>query len=315
MSKTLIITEKPSVARDVTAALPEAFKKQGDFYESEHWVVGSAVGHLVEQVDPDSYDARYKKWRFEDLPILPDEFRYEARDDRARKQLAALHAAIRRTDVEALVNACDAGREGELIFKLIAQTSGTTKPVRRAWFSSMTQRAIRDAFERLRDDGELRPLEDAGALRSRPTGSSGMNATRAATTKAGSLRSIVSLGRVQTPTLALIARRDMEIAAFVPRTTGRFGRRSPRRPPSATAASGSRGRRTGSARPSRPSGSRRPRAAWTRRSSRWSASPSRSRRRCSTTSRPCSGRRTAASGSPPSGRWPRPRAATTATRS
>ncbi|CAA9528919.1 MAG: DNA topoisomerase III [uncultured Thermoleophilia bacterium] len=216
MPKTLIITEKPSVARDVTAALPEAFRKKGDFYESEHWVVGSAVGHLVEQVDPDEYDTRYKKWRFEDLPILPEEFRYEARDDRSQKQLASLHAAIRRPDVEALVNACDAGREGELIFKLITQTSGTTKPVRRAWFSSMTQRAIREAVERLRDDGELRPLEDAARSRSEADWLVGMNATRAATTKAGSLRSIVSLGRVQTPTLALIARRDMEIAAFVP---------------------------------------------------------------------------------------------------
>jgi DNA topoisomerase-3 len=216
VAKTLIICEKPSVARDVTAALPQSFTKKGDFFESDEYVVGSAVGHLVEQVDPDDYDPRFKKWRFEDLPIAPDEFRYEPRDARSAKQLASLHAAIRRKDVDTVVNACDAGREGELIFKLIMQTSGVDKPVRRAWFSSMTRRAIRDAFDRLRDDDELKPLEAAARSRSEADWLVGMNATRAATTKAGSLRSIVSLGRVQTPTLALIARRDLEIAAFVP---------------------------------------------------------------------------------------------------
>ena len=216
MPKTLIIAEKPSVVRDITSALPDRFKKTGEFYESDGYIVGSAVGHLVEQADPDEYDARYKKWRFEDLPIIPEEFRYEPRDPKAAKQLAALHKAMRRRDVETIVNACDAGREGELIFKLIVQTAGVEKPVRRAWFSSMTKQAIRDAFDRLRDDAELRPLEDAARARSEADWLVGMNATRAATTKAGSLRSIVSLGRVQTPTLALIVRRDLEIDAFVP---------------------------------------------------------------------------------------------------
>jgi DNA topoisomerase-3 len=214
--KTLIICEKPSVANDVRNALPGTFTKAGDFYESDDYVVGAAVGHLVEQVAPEAYDERLKRWRYEDLPILPDEFRYDARDARSQKQLSALHKAIRRKDVDVVVNACDAGREGELIFKLIMQTSGATKPVRRAWFSSMTRRAIRDAFDGLKDDRELHGLEDAARSRSEADWLVGMNATRAATTKVGSPRNTLSLGRVQTPTLALIVARDTEIERFVP---------------------------------------------------------------------------------------------------
>jgi DNA topoisomerase-3 len=216
MPKTLVICEKPSVARDLVAALPGRFAESNDLFEGDQYVIGFAVGHLVEQVDPDAYDAKFKRWKFEDLPIVPDEFRYEPRDAKAGKQLKSLHAAMRRKDIEGLVNACDAGREGELIFKLILQTAKIEKPVRRAWFSSMTKSAIQDAFENLRDDAELRPLEDAARSRSESDWLIGMNATRAATTRIGSPRSPVSLGRVQTPTLALIVRRDLEIAAFVP---------------------------------------------------------------------------------------------------
>ena len=216
MPKTLVICEKPSVARDLVAALPGRFAESNDLFESDTYVIGFAVGHLVEQVDPDEYDAKYKRWKFEDLPIVPDEFRYEPRDAKAGKQLKSLHAAMRRKDIEALVNACDAGREGELIFKLILQTAKVEKPVRRAWFSSMTKSAIVDAFDSLRDDAELRPLEDAARSRSEADWLIGMNATRAATTRIGSPRSTISLGRVQTPTLALIVHRDLEIAAFVP---------------------------------------------------------------------------------------------------
>jgi DNA topoisomerase III len=213
--KTLIICEKPSVATDVARALGVP-KKDASFFESDAYVIGFAVGHLVEQVDPDAYDPRLKTWRFEDLPILPDEFRYEARDAKSKKQLGILHKAIRRKDVAEVVNACDAGREGELIFKLIMQTAGVAKPVRRAWFSSMTQRAIREAFERLRDDAELRSLEDAARSRSEADWLVGMNASRAATTRLGARRNPLSLGRVQTPTLALVVNRDLEIARFVP---------------------------------------------------------------------------------------------------
>jgi DNA topoisomerase III len=216
MPKTLVICEKPSVARDLVAALPGRFAESNDLFESDTYVIGFAVGHLVEQVDPDEYDAKYKRWKFEDLPIVPDEFRYEPRDAKAGKQLKSLHAAMRRKDIDELVNACDAGREGELIFKLILQTAKVEKPVRRAWFSSMTKSAIADAFESLRDDAELRPLEDAARSRSEADWLIGMNATRAATTRIGSPRSTISLGRVQTPTLALIVHRDLEIAAFVP---------------------------------------------------------------------------------------------------
>jgi len=216
----LVICEKPSVAQDVAKALigPKA-KRVGDHWEGADAIVAFAVGHLVEQVDPDAYDARYKKWSYDDLPILPDEFRYQPRDAKAAKTLKGLHALMKRPDVDVIVNACDAGREGELIFKLILETApkaAREKPVRRAWFSSMTQKAIRDAFDALRDDEQMLPLEAAARARSEADWLVGMNATRAATTKAGSIRKVLSLGRVQTPTLALIVNRDLAIAAFVP---------------------------------------------------------------------------------------------------
>ena len=219
MSKKLIICEKPSVARDVATALPETFAQKGEAYESDHWVISYAVGHLLEQVDPDAYDARFRKWTYEDLPIIPEHFRYQARDSRAAKQLGTLHKLMARPDVTGIVNACDAGREGELIFKLILESApekARDKPVERAWFSSMTKAAIQDAFTSLRPDSDMRSLEDAARARSEADWLVGMNGTRAATTKAGSIRRVLSLGRVQTPTLAMIVRRDLEIAAFVP---------------------------------------------------------------------------------------------------
>ena len=216
MSKKLVICEKASVQRDVAAALPGTFKKVGDLLESDEWIVGAASGHLVEQLEPDEYDAKYKRWKFEDLPILPEVARYEARDERAIKQLAVLHRAIKRKDVDIIVNACDAGREGELIFKLIYQTSGAEKPIERAWFSSMTKGAIRDAFDHLRDDEQMKPLEAAARARETADWLVGYNATRAATVKVGSPRNPIPIGRVKTPTLALIARRDEEINAFIP---------------------------------------------------------------------------------------------------
>ncbi len=219
MSRKLIICEKPSVARDVAAALPETFSQKGDAFESDHWVISHAVGHLLEQMDPEAYDARFKKWTYGDLPIIPAEFRYQARDARAAKQLAALHRLMARTDVTGIVNACDAGREGELIFKLILQSASEAaraKPVERAWFSSMTRTAIQEAFTNLRPDSEMRNLEDAARARSEADWLVGMNGTRAATTRAGSIRRVLSLGRVQTPTLAMIVRRDLEIGAFTP---------------------------------------------------------------------------------------------------
>lgn len=216
----LVICEKPSVAGDVAKALlGSKAKRVGDHWEGADAIVAFAVGHLVEQVDPDKYDERYKKWKYEDLPILPESFRYQPRDARAGKTLKSLHTLMKRADVDLIINACDAGREGELIFKLILETAPKAargKPVKRAWFSSMTQKAIRDAFDALRDDEAMQPLEAAARARSEADWLVGMNATRAATTKAGGIRKVLSLGRVQTPTLALIVNRDLAIAAFVP---------------------------------------------------------------------------------------------------
>jgi DNA topoisomerase-3 len=219
VGKTLIITEKPSVARDVAAALPGHFAKTADGFESDEHVVAAARGHLVEEAPPEVYDPRLKRWRYEDLPIIPGRFELRPRSEGdAKKQLRVLHRLIARPDVEEIVNACDAGREGELIFKLIIDTAkkGADKPIRRAWFSSMTRQAIRDAFEHLRDDDQMKPLEAAARSRSEADWLVGYNATRAATTRTGGMRNIITLGRVQTPTLALIARRDEEIDAFVP---------------------------------------------------------------------------------------------------
>ncbi len=217
----LVICEKPSVAQDVAKALlGSKAKRVGDHWEGADAIVAFAVGHLVEQVDPDAYDAKFKKWKYEDLPILPDHFRYQPRDTRAGKTLKSLHALMKRPDVDVIVNACDAGREGELIFKLILETAPKAaqgKMVKRAWFSSMTQKAIKDAFAALRDDEAMQPLEAAARARSEADWLVGMNATRAATTKAGGIRKVLSLGRVQTPTLALIVNRDLAIAAFVPK--------------------------------------------------------------------------------------------------
>src|SRR5207245_403107 len=147
MSKTLVIAEKPSVGRDIASAMPGAFAKHEGYLESDDMIVTWAVGHLVELVAPDEYG--FVKWRMSDLPIVPDKFRLAPRDTKAKKQLDLIHKLIKRDDVEEIVNACDAGREGELIFAYTLETSKTKKPVKRLWLSSMTKKAIVEAFERL----------------------------------------------------------------------------------------------------------------------------------------------------------------------
>ena len=215
--KTLVIAEKPSVGRDLAAALPGSFQKHEGYLESDEYVVTWAVGHLVELAEPDDYDERFKKWRLADLPIVPDAFKLRPRDAKARKQLGVIHKLLKRKDVERVVNACDAGREGELIFAYIWETAGVEKPVERLWISSMTPQAIREGFERLRPGRELEPLEQAARSRSEADWLVGMNATRAATIRGRAwVGGVVSLGRVQTPTLAMIVRREREIQAFVP---------------------------------------------------------------------------------------------------
>jgi DNA topoisomerase III len=217
MGKTLVIAEKPSVGRDLTKALPGQFTKHEGYLESDSHVVTWAVGHLVQLAEPDEYDAKYKKWRMADLPIVPDRFKLVVRDERSRKQMTVITKQLKRDDVDEVINACDAGREGELIFAWTYEKAAARKPVERLWLSSMTAKAIKDAFGSLRPGREMARLEQAARSRSEADWIVGMNATRAATIRLrSSFDGAVSLGRVQTPTLAILARREEEIRAFVP---------------------------------------------------------------------------------------------------
>src|SRR5438477_9468614 len=150
MSKTLVIAEKPSVGRDLARVLPGAFTKHEGFLEGPEHVVTWAVGHLVQLAEPDEYDDRFKKWRMADLPIVPDRFKLVIRDERSKKQMNVIKRLLARDDVELVVNACDAGREGELIFAYLYENAGSRKPVRRVWLNSMTSAAIRGACAELR---------------------------------------------------------------------------------------------------------------------------------------------------------------------
>jgi DNA topoisomerase-3 len=215
--KTLVVAEKPSVARDLADALPGTYKNEETHYEGDDYVVTFAVGHLVQLVDPEVYDEKLKKWRMADLPIVPEVFKLAPRDAKAKKQLKAIHKLMKRDDVDRIINACDAGREGELIFAYIYETAGIDKPVERLWINSMTKQAIREGFESLRPGEELQPLEAAARSRSEADWLVGMNATRAATIRGRAwVGGVVSLGRVQTPTLAMMVQREREIQAFTP---------------------------------------------------------------------------------------------------
>src|SRR5918994_1200988 len=217
MGKTLVIAEKPSVGRDLARVLPGAFQKHDGYLETDEHVMTWAVGHLVQLAEPDEYDPKYKKWRMADLPIVPDRFKLEVRDERSRKQMTVITKLLQRKDVEEIVNACDAGREGELIFAWTFEKAGVKKPVQRLWLSSMTSKAIEDAFAGLRPGSDFAKLEQAARSRSEADWIVGMNATRAATIRLrSSFDRAVTLGRVQTPTLAIIARREEEIRAFKP---------------------------------------------------------------------------------------------------
>jgi DNA topoisomerase-3 len=217
MAKTLVLAEKPSVGRDLTRALPGQFAKHEGYLESDTHVITWAVGHLVQLAEPDEYDAKFKKWRMVDLPIVPDEFHLAIRDERSRKQMTVITRLLQRKDVDQIINACDAGREGELIFAWTLEKSGVRKPVQRLWLSSMTSGAIKQAFAALRPAEEFHKLEQAARSRSEADWIVGMNATRAATIRLrSSFDGTVSLGRVQTPTLAIVARREEEIRAFKP---------------------------------------------------------------------------------------------------
>jgi DNA topoisomerase-3 len=224
MAKTLVIAEKPSVGQDLARVLPGPFEKHtgaGDktarWLEGPDHVITWAVGHLVQLAEPDEYDDKFKKWRMADLPIVPRTFKLVVRDERSEKQMKVVRDQLRREDIETVVNACDAGREGELIFTYIFEYVKAKKPVQRLWLNSMTNQAMREAFGQLRDEADLGALRDAAKSRSEADWIVGMNATRAATIRLrSSFDGAVSLGRVQTPTLAIIARREEEIRAFKP---------------------------------------------------------------------------------------------------
>src|SRR5271154_1568698 len=217
MSKTLLIAEKPSVGQDLARVLKGPFKKQEGSLEGPEHVITWAVGHLVQLAEPDEYDAKYKSWRMADLPIVPERFKLEVRDERSRKQMTVVTKQLGRDDVSEVVNACDAGREGELIFAYLYEKAKAKKPVKRLWLNSMTSAAMKSALAALRPAEEFERLEQAARARSEADWIVGMNATRAATIRLrSSFDGAVSLGRVQTPTLAIVARREEEIKAFVP---------------------------------------------------------------------------------------------------
>src|SRR5881394_2712340 len=265
MGKTLVIAEKPSVGRDLAGALDGVFQRrklddikpkrgkkkveeetpeevvekatskpkatrttrdEAVFLESDDYVITWAVGHLVQLAEPEEYDEKWKKWRMADLPIVPPNgFKLVPRDAKAKKQLKLIETLLKRDDVDQVINACDAGREGELIFAYVYESvfgaSATIetppKPVQRLWISSMTKQAIREGFDRLRPGPQMNSLELAARSRSEADWLVGMNATRAATIRGRAwVGGVVSLGRVQTPTLAMIVRREREIQAFVP---------------------------------------------------------------------------------------------------
>jgi DNA topoisomerase-3 len=224
-NKTLVIAEKPSVAQDIVRALtPVAgkFEKHDEYFESDGWVVTSAVGHLLEIHAPEEFDVKRGKWSFAHLPVIPPHFDLKP-VDKTKSRLNAVVKLAKRKDVTELVNACDAGREGELIFRLIEQYAGGAKPlgkpVRRLWLQSMTPQAIRDGFDKLRSNKQMEGLAHAARSRSEADWLVGINGTRAMTafnSRDGGFF-LTTVGRVQTPTLAIVVEREEQIRKFISR--------------------------------------------------------------------------------------------------
>lgn len=217
MTKTLIIAEKPSVANDIAKTLG-GFTKHDEYFESDEYVLSSAVGHLLEIAVPEEFDVKRGKWSFAHLPMIPPYFALNP-IAKTEARLKVLNKLIKRKDVTTLINACDAGREGELIFRLIAQNAKAKQPVKRLWLQSMTPGAIRDGFAHLRSDDEMLPLADAARCRSEADWLIGINGTRAMTafnSKEGGFY-LTTVGRVQTPTLSIVVEREDKIKKFVPR--------------------------------------------------------------------------------------------------
>ncbi len=215
MGKALIIAEKPSVASDIAKALG-GFKKAEDYFESDRYIISSAVGHLLQLTVPDQFEVKRGKWTFANLPVIPPHFDLKP-IEKNESRLKVLTKLIKRKDVDALINACDAGREGELIFRYIVQHAGSDKPIQRLWLQSMTPTAIRDGFAHLRTDVEMIPLADAATCRSESDWLIGIIGTRAMTafnSKTGGFH-LTTVGRVQTPTLAILVEREEKIKKFV----------------------------------------------------------------------------------------------------
>lgn len=215
--KTLIIAEKPSVATDIARVLG-GMKKNGDYYEGEHYVVANALGHLLELACPEKYEVKRGKWTFAHLPVIPPTFDLKP-IAKSGDKLKSLSKLIHRKDIGEIINACDAGREGELIFRYIMQATKARQPIKRLWLQSMTPAAIREAFSHLRTDEEMQTLAAAAKSRSEADWLVGINGTRAMTAF-NSLDGgffLTTVGRVQTPTLAIVVRRENEISAFKPK--------------------------------------------------------------------------------------------------
>ena len=210
----LIVAEKPSVGRDIANALGGGRKGKGSV-SGDGWTVTWALGHLAELAPPDAYGEAYKRWRLETLPILPEEFKVRV-TPKTREQFNVVKGLMRDPSVTEVVNACDAGREGELIFAYLYGLSGCRKPVLRLWISSLTHEAIRSGFDSLRDGSRMKPLEDAARSRGEADWVVGMNATRAYSVRFGRPGNVLSVGRVQTPTLKLLVERERQIEDFKP---------------------------------------------------------------------------------------------------
>ena len=217
MGKALIIAEKPSVASDIAKALG-GFSKRDDFFESDRFVLSSAVGHLLQLCAPEGVEVKRGKWTFAHLPVIPPHFDLRP-IEKSENRLKVLLRLLKRKDVDQLINACDAGREGELIFRYIVQHAKAKQPIQRLWLQSMTPASIRDGFAALRGDASMRPLADAAVCRSESDWLVGINGTRSLTafnSKTGGFQ-LTTVGRVQTPTLAIVVEREEKIRKFVPR--------------------------------------------------------------------------------------------------
>jgi DNA topoisomerase-3 len=230
MAKGLIIAEKPSVAADIARALG-GFVKKDDYFESDDYVLSSAIGHLLEIGMPEDEEVKRGKWTFTHLPAIPSRFALKP-IEKTEARLKLLNRLLKRKDVDSLINACDAGREGELIFRYIVQFAKSRLPIRRLWLQSMTPAAIRDGFAALRKDKDMLPLADAARCRSESDWLVGINGTRAMTafnSRSGGFQ-LTTVGRVQTPTLAILVEREERIKRFVPRAYwevhGTFGARA-----------------------------------------------------------------------------------------